>query len=61
MKAVIHAQAVRVLGSPEVAEIWMQTPAMALANLKPAELLATHAGARQVADHLTRVEYGVYT
>jgi putative toxin-antitoxin system antitoxin component (TIGR02293 family) len=60
MKEVIQAQAVRVLGSAEVAEIWMQTPAMALANLKPAQLLDTRAGARQVADHLTRIEYGVY-
>ncbi|KKN86207.1 hypothetical protein LCGC14_0270760 [marine sediment metagenome] len=61
MQAAIHAQAIRVLGSPEAAQTWMQTPVIGLTDQRPAELLETDNGAQQVADHLTRIEYGVYT
>lgn len=59
--AEIFAQATQVMGSEEAAEAWMNRPAIGLDNHRPIELLATSAGAEAVEDHLTRLEYGVYT
>ena len=56
----VSAQALKVLGSSEEAEVWMQTPALALDNQRPADLLTTEEGIKQVSEHLTRLEYGVY-
>jgi len=36
------------------------TPAMALENRRPMELLTTHVGAELVADVLERLRYGIY-
>jgi|Cruoilmetagenom7_1024161.scaffolds.fasta_scaffold00318_12 putative toxin-antitoxin system antitoxin component (TIGR02293 family) len=59
-QADVSAQALKVLGSCEEAEAWMQTPALALDNQRPADLLTTEEGIKQVSEHLTRLEYGVY-
>lgn len=49
------------MGGREEAEEWLKTPAMALDYRKPIDLLKTHVGREAVEDHLTRLEYGVYT
>ena len=56
----VREQAHSILGSREELEVWMQTPALALDNQKPADLLTTPEGIQQVSEHLTRLEYGVY-
>lgn len=48
-------------GSQAEAEKWMEQPAMALDQRRPIDLLSTPAGVESVEDHLTRLEYGVYT
>jgi putative toxin-antitoxin system antitoxin component (TIGR02293 family) len=57
----ILAQAKRVFGSQEEAEVWLDRPAIALDNKRPIDLLRTFPGAQLVEQHLTRIEYGVYT
>ena len=59
--AEIFAHAVDVLGSERDAEAWMNASATGLSNRRPVDLLATSAGAEAVEQHLTRMEYGVYT
>ncbi len=55
------ARATQVLGSQEVAERWLESPAIGLDRKSPIDLLATPAGTRMVDNYLTRIEYGVYT
>ncbi len=59
--AEILARVTRMLGSQEEAEAWLERPAMALDRERPIDLLATTAGVEALEQHLTRVEYGVYT
>jgi putative toxin-antitoxin system antitoxin component (TIGR02293 family) len=59
--AELLAQATDVLGSQEAAEQWLNTPAMALDQRRPIELLSTAVGADMVQRLLSRIEYGVYT
>lgn len=59
--AEILAQATDVMGNQESAETWMLAPATGLDNRRPIDLLSTAAGAEAVENHLTRMEYGVYT
>ena len=59
--AVILTQAIKVFGSQEDAEEWLQRPAMGLDQQRPIDLLATPAGVTLVEDFLKRLEYGVYT
>ena len=59
--AEILGRATDVLGSQAEAEAWLDRPAMALDQRKPIDLLSTPAGVETVEDHLTRIEYGVYT
>ena len=40
---------------------WIQTTQIGLNNRIPFEVLVTEAGAREVEDLLTRIEYGVLT
>jgi hypothetical protein len=47
-------------GSPADTETWLESPAIALEQRKPIDLLSTRAGVESVKDHLTRLEYGVY-
>jgi putative toxin-antitoxin system antitoxin component (TIGR02293 family) len=57
----IIAQATRVFGSKDEAELWLERPAPALGDEKPIELLRTPPGIQLVKQYLTRIEYGVYT
>jgi len=59
--AEILARASDLLGSQEEAEQWLERPATALEQRKPIDLLSTPAGVESVEEHLTRLEYGVYT
>jgi putative toxin-antitoxin system antitoxin component (TIGR02293 family) len=59
--AEILARATELFGSQGGAEEWLERPAMALEQRKPIDLLSTPAGVESVEDHLTRLEYGVYT
>jgi putative toxin-antitoxin system antitoxin component (TIGR02293 family) len=59
--AEILGQATRVFGSQEDAEQWLGRPAIGLNRQKPIDLLRTPPGARLVAQHLTRIEDGIYT
>ena len=59
--AEILKKATEVFGSQSEAEAWLERPAMALERRKPIDLLSTSAGVEAVENHLTRLEYGVYT
>jgi putative toxin-antitoxin system antitoxin component (TIGR02293 family) len=59
--AEILGRATELFGSQAEAEAWLERPAMALDRRRPIDLLSTPAGLRSVEDHLTRLEYGVYT
>ncbi len=59
--AEILGRATELFGSQAEAEAWLERPAMALDQRKPIDLLSTPAGVESVEDHLTRLEYAVYT
>jgi putative toxin-antitoxin system antitoxin component (TIGR02293 family) len=59
--AEVLSRATAVFGSQEEAEHWLERPAIGLDQRRPIDLLATPAGVEMVEDHLTRLEYGVYT
>jgi putative toxin-antitoxin system antitoxin component (TIGR02293 family) len=59
--AEILGRAIDLFGSQADAEEWLERPAMALDQRKPIDLLSTPAGIESIEDHLTRLEYGVYT
>ncbi len=59
--AEILGRAIALFGSQAAAEEWLERPAMALDQRKPIDLLSTPAGVESVEDHLTRLEFGVYT
>jgi putative toxin-antitoxin system antitoxin component (TIGR02293 family) len=59
--AEILGRAIELFGSQAEAEQWLERPATALEQRKPIDLLSTPAGVESVEDHLTRLEYGVYT
>ena len=59
--AEILGRATDVFGSREEALDWLRRPSLALDDRRPVDLLRTPAGAEAVGDHLTRLEYGVYT
>jgi putative toxin-antitoxin system antitoxin component (TIGR02293 family) len=50
-----------VFGSQAAAEEWFEQPAMAFDQRRPIDLLSTPAGVEVIEDHLTRLDYGVYT
>ncbi len=55
----IFALAHDVLEDPSRARDWIRTPQIGLNNRIPLEVAVTEAGAREVEDILTRIEYGV--
>ena len=59
--AEILTTATQVFGSQSEAERWLVTPAMALNQRRPVDLLASSAGVELVEQLLGRLEYGVYT
>jgi putative toxin-antitoxin system antitoxin component (TIGR02293 family) len=58
--AQILEQAIRVIGTPKLAEAWMSKPAIGLDGRRPIDLLDNSIGTQLVSDFLTRLEYGVY-
>jgi len=58
--AEIFAKAIRIFGSQNEAEEWLNRPAVGLDQRRPIDLLATSAGTEIVEQYLERVEYGVY-
>jgi putative toxin-antitoxin system antitoxin component (TIGR02293 family) len=56
----ITDMAQRVLGQRELAETWLNHPAIALDGQKPLDMLSSAPGIESVKDLLTRLEYGVY-
>jgi putative toxin-antitoxin system antitoxin component (TIGR02293 family) len=59
--AEILSKATAVLGARQEAEDWLERPALGLGGRRPIDLLATRPGVEMLEDHLTRLEYGVYT
>lgn len=59
--AEVLARATDVLGSQAAAETWLHSPALALDQRRPIELLSTPAGVEAVEQLLGRIDYGVYT
>ncbi len=57
----IVARASQVFGSEDAALEWLYSPAMALNQQRPVDVLAQPGGDVLVTDLLTRIEYGVYT
>lgn len=58
--AQILEQAIRVIGTPELAEAWMSKPAIGLDGRRPIDLLDNSIGTQLVSEFLTRLQYGVY-
>ena len=58
--AEILAKAIKVFGTQEAAEKWLEQPAFGLERRRPIDLLATPAGAEMMKTYLGQIEYGVY-
>lgn len=56
----ITTLAERVLGTLDLAERWLEAPAIALDGKRPLDLLTSAPGIEAVKDLLIRMEYGVY-
>ena len=59
--AEIVAKATEVFGDQTGAERWLTSPAMALDERRPTDLLSSPAGVEMVEQLLGRLEHGVYT
>ena len=57
----VLAKAIELLGDAALAADWLSRPALALNGQRPADLLSSAEGAREVHDFLSRLEHGVYT
>lgn len=53
--------AIHVLGTRELAQAWLNTPALALDGQRPVNLLGNETATQSVMDLLIRIEYGVYS
>lgn len=53
-------EAILLFGSEDAALRWLTTPAMALNQQRPIDLLMTPDGKQQVRDLLGRLKYGTY-
>ena len=59
--AAVTMQAIKVLGSAEVAQRWLSSPAIGLDGRRPIDLIRSRAGTELVTTLLGRMEYGVYS
>jgi len=57
----VYAHAVDMIGDPQKAVGWLQTPNQALGGAIPMDLLDTDPGTRDVEDTLGRIAYGIYS
>lgn len=56
----IRELAVQVLGTEDLAHLWMQRPAIAFGGQRPSELVANEQGRQEVCELLLRIELGIY-
>ncbi len=54
-------KAAKVLGNPEDAKRWLNSPQFGLGGAAPLDYAKTEVGAREVENLLGRIEYGVYS
>jgi putative toxin-antitoxin system antitoxin component (TIGR02293 family) len=59
--ALLLERAASVFGGTDDAARWLAEPNLSLGNSTPLELARSEIGAREVADLLGRIEYGVYS
>ena len=59
--AEVLALASDVLGSQQLAERWLERPAVGLDGKKPLDMLSTPTGVELVETYLQRIKHGVYT
>ena len=59
--AEVLAKATEVMGSRELAEQWLEQPAMALDQRRPIDVMESSEGAAMVLTLLERIDYGVHT
>ncbi|WP_150743090.1 MbcA/ParS/Xre antitoxin family protein [Pseudomonas fluorescens] len=59
-RKLILVAAIHVLGAPNLAVRWLQTPARGLSYRVPCRLLSIRSGYQQVDTLLSQLEYGVY-
>jgi putative toxin-antitoxin system antitoxin component (TIGR02293 family) len=59
--AKLLGKAVKVLGGPEDAKQWLNSPQFGLGGAVPLDYAKTEIGAREVENLLGRIEYGVYS
>jgi putative toxin-antitoxin system antitoxin component (TIGR02293 family) len=57
----LMAHAVDTFGDPAKARAWLTTPNPVLSNLQPIGIGNTFEGAAQVAEVLTRINYGIFS
>ena len=57
----IKAKAIEVMGSEDAADAWLHEPALALDGRRPVEMMESEEEIKDVEDHLSRMDYGVYT
>lgn len=57
----LYERAVEVLGDPEAAQDWFQSPVKGLGNKTPLDYADTEPGAQEVEYLLSRIEDGVYS
>ena len=57
---VLYGHALDVLGDPEMVRNWFSTPAPALGDVPPRELLDTTPGIKEIDRLLGRIEHGVF-
>lgn len=57
----ILEKSTEVLGSRDIAQRWLISPAIGLGHLAPCSLLGKYESYTEVSDFLCRLEYGVYT
>lgn len=60
MVSQVYDRAVEVMESPENARIWLKTPNYTFRGKRPLDYLHSFAGAQEVLDELTRLQYGVF-
>ena len=59
--ALLLSKAIKVLGSKDDANKWLNSPQLGLAGAVPLDYAKSEVGAREVENLLGRIEYGVYT
>lgn len=56
----LMALAIHILGTQDIANAWLHTPALGLSGARPIDLLSSTLGSEQVRDFLLRMQHGIY-